>query len=128
MAPRATQRSAVLALLVAALGGVSAAESLLQLTDDTLPDALQEHPLMLLTVGVPECGYPCYMVDRKFKASLKELRVKAPSVVLAKLTITSQDSPNIGAIVQGPPHTTRLHSPARPLFPQLASARASQAS
>ncbi|KAL1526390.1 hypothetical protein AB1Y20_015103 [Prymnesium parvum] len=92
------QLRVVLFLGLAVQAGAS--EALLELSDESLPAALETHSLMLITVSVPDCE-PCDMVARKFKAALKELRVKAPSVVLARLTLTSQDSPNIGAIVQG---------------------------
>lgn len=39
-------------------------EALLELTDETLPAALEAHPLMLLTIGIPECE-PCNLVALK---------------------------------------------------------------
>ena len=53
-----------------------------------------------VNVGVPDCG-PCNLVSKKMRAAGKELRAKAPGVTLAQLTITTQDSPVIGKIVQG---------------------------
>ena len=55
---------------------------------------------MLVTIGIPDCE-PCGQVERKFKSAIKDLRVKAPGVVLAKLTLYTQESPTIAAIVQG---------------------------
>ena len=79
----------------------SSTEKLLELTDDTLLGALEEHKLMLLTVGVEGCQ-PCDMYEKRLKQAQKELRVKSTgSVTLAKMTIVSQDSPVIGNIVQG---------------------------
>lgn len=81
--------------------GKSVGEPLLELTDDTLQAALDEHPLMLLTIGVDGCE-PCAIFEKRMSLAKKELRVKSSgSVTLAKLTITSQDSPVIGNIVQG---------------------------
>ncbi len=88
-----------LALAAAAKGGDS--YELLELLDGTLEPALKEHKLMLLSIGVADNCEPCRAIERKMRAAGKELRVKAPSVVLAKLTIMSQDSPVIANIVQG---------------------------
>jgi hypothetical protein len=87
-------------LLPPTLAAKAKPEELLQLTDDTLEAALAVHPLMLVNVGVPDCG-PCNLVSKKMRAAGKELRAKAPGVTLAQLTITTQDSPVIGKIVQG---------------------------
>ena len=87
-------------LLPPTLAAKAKPEELLQLTDDTLEAALAAHPLMLVNVGIPDCG-PCNLVSKKMRAAGKELRAKAPGVTLAQLTITSQDSPVIGRIVQG---------------------------
>merc|ERR1719502_2457081 len=73
---------------------------LIELTDDTLMDAVREHALILLNIGIPNCG-PCDAVSKKMRAAGKELRPKAPNVKLAKLTITTQDSPVIANVVQG---------------------------
>jgi len=76
-------------------------EVLLQLTDETLLDALSEHKLMLLSVTVDGCE-PCALYAKRMKQAQKELRVKSTgTVTLAELTIKSQDSPVIGNIVQG---------------------------
>lgn len=48
----------------------------------------------------------------QLKAASRELRVKAPSVVLAKLTISSDDFPNVREIIQGEPFP--LPSPPQP--------------
>ena len=82
-------------LLPPTLAAKAKPEELLQLTDDTLEAALAAHPLMLVNVGIPDCG-PCNLVSKKMRAAGKELRAKAPGVTLAQLTITSQDSPVIG--------------------------------
>lgn len=87
-------------LLPPTLAAKAKPEELLQLTDDTLEAALAAHPLMLVNVGIPDCG-PCNLVSKKMRAAGKELRAKAPGVTLAQLTITSQDSPVIAKIVQG---------------------------
>ena len=47
--------------------------------------------LMLLTVGFEGCE-PCAQAERKLKSASKELRIKAPNVVLAKVTLISQVS------------------------------------
>ena len=86
-------------LLPPTLAAKAKPEELLQLTDDTLEAALAAHPLMLVNVGIPDCG-PCNLVSKKMRAAGKELRAKAPGVTLAQLTITSQDSPVIGRIVR----------------------------
>ena len=79
----------------------SSSEQLLELTDDTLKAALDEHKLMLISIGVDNCE-PCALYERRLKQAQKEIRVKSTgSVTLAKLTIKSQDSPVIGNIVQG---------------------------
>lgn len=96
---------ALLALVVAARAGKKKAaasdEKILALTDDTLEAALAEHPLMLLTIGVEDCQ-PCELYKKRMTKAATELRVKSSSsVTLAELTITSQDSPIIGNIVQG---------------------------
>jgi len=86
---------------VAAKGKSAAGEPLLELTDDTLQAALDEHKLMLLTIGVDGCE-PCAIFEKRMSLAKKELRVKSSgSVTLAKLTISSQNSPVIGNIVQG---------------------------
>jgi hypothetical protein len=87
-------------LLACTLG---AEDPLLELTDDTLKAALADdaNRLMLLAIGVENCE-PCAHVERQMRKAHKELRVKANGqVTLAKLRITSQDSPVIGEIVQG---------------------------
>ena len=58
-------------------------------TLEPLEAALAAHPLMLVNVGVPDCG-PCNLVSKKMRAAGKELRAKAPGVTLAQLTITTQ--------------------------------------
>ena len=73
---------------------------LMELTDDTLLDAIKEHSLILVNIGIPNCG-PCDAISKKMRAAGKELRPKAPNVKLAKLTITSQESPTIATVVQG---------------------------
>ena len=79
----------------------SPGEPLLALTDQTLQAALDEHPLMLLTIGVEGCE-PCAVYERMIMAAGKEIRAQSKGrVALAKLTIESQDSPVIGNIVQG---------------------------
>lgn len=45
-----------------------ASETLLELTDQSLPAALQAHSLMLLTIGVPNCEL-CDGVARKVRVS-----------------------------------------------------------
>ena len=76
-------------------------EPLLALTDGTLQAALEENPLMLLTIGVEGCE-PCAMYERRMQAAGKEIRAQSQGkVALAKLTIESQNSPVIGNIVQG---------------------------
>jgi len=96
--------TALLALPDGALGAKKASKAddyqLLELTDDTLMDAIKEHSLILLNIGVPNCG-PCDAISKKMRAAGKELRPKAPNVKLAKLTITSQESPVIATVVQG---------------------------
>ena len=39
---------------------------LLELVDDTLEASLAENPLMLVSIGVPNCG-PCNAVNKKLK-------------------------------------------------------------
>jgi hypothetical protein len=46
-----------------------------------------------VNVGVPDCG-PCDLVSKKMRAAGTELRSKAPGVTLAQLTITTQASPS----------------------------------
>ena len=43
-------------------------EPLLALTDGTLQAALEENPLMLLTIGVEGCE-PCAMYERRMQAA-----------------------------------------------------------
>uniref|UniRef100_A0A7S4F4T9 protein disulfide-isomerase n=1 Tax=Chrysotila carterae TaxID=13221 RepID=A0A7S4F4T9_CHRCT len=75
--------------------------SLLQLTDETLQAALQEHPLLLISVSVPDCEV-CAALERQMKAAEAQLRVQAKNaVVLGRLKITSADSPVLARIVQG---------------------------
>ena len=91
---------ALVAVATAAKSSAST-EKLLELTDETLQDALNEHKLMLISIGVDGCE-PCALYEKRMKQAQKEIRVKSTgSVTLAKLTITSQDSPVIGNIVQG---------------------------
>ena len=100
MAPTLT--SLLLLLLPALVSGAKAkGDALLELTDNTLADALAEHPLMLVSVGVPECDV-CARTDRMLRKAIADLRVKSNKpVTLARLLITSQDSPVIAKIVQG---------------------------
>ena len=93
---------AVGALAVAhAAKSSSSSEQLLELTDSTLQKALNEHKLMLVTIGVKDCQ-PCALYEKRLKQAQASLRVKSTgAVTLAKMTIESQDSPVIANIVQG---------------------------
>ena len=64
-------------LLPLTLAAKSAEDQLLELEDGTLEDALAKHDLMLVNIGVPDCG-PCDLVSKKMRAAGKELRAKAP--------------------------------------------------
>ena len=64
-------------LLPLTLAAKSAEDALLELEDGTLEDALAKHDLMLVNIGVPNCG-PCDLVSKKMRAAGKELRAKAP--------------------------------------------------
>ena len=99
MAPTLT--SLLLLLAAVASGAKAKGEALVDLSDDTLADALAQHPLMLVSVGVPDCDV-CARADRVLRKAIPELRVKSNvPVTLARLTITSHDSPVIAKIVQG---------------------------
>ena len=95
------------AVLLFAVVGTDAAKKappgdpLLALTDETLEAALKEHPLMLLTIGMDQCE-PCAQYERRMMAAGKEIRAQSKNrVTLAKLTVTSQNSPVLANIVQG---------------------------
>jgi hypothetical protein len=99
-----TLRFALLALLAASAAATkkkSSSEPILELTDDTLEDALAKHPLMLVSVSIPNCDI-CDQVNRRLRSVQGELRVKSKSSIhMAKLMITTQDSPVLAKIVQG---------------------------
>mmetsp|Transcript_46178 Transcript_46178/g.76352 ORF Transcript_46178/g.76352 Transcript_46178/m.76352 type:complete len:515 (-) Transcript_46178:82-1626(-) len=74
---------------------------LLDLTDDTLEAALAKHPIMLISITVPNCDI-CNQVGRRLGSAVAELRVQAKNAVaLGQLRITSNDSPVLAQIVQG---------------------------
>ena len=76
-------------------------EPLLALTDDTLQDAIDQHPLMLLTLTVDGCE-ACALYARRMEQAGSAIRAQSSgSVTLAKLTITSQNSPTLANLVQG---------------------------
>ena len=101
----------MLNLLLAPLLLAASGDTLLTLTDATLNDALADHPLLLVAIGVEQCE-PCRGIERMMLKAVPDLRAKAPQVKLAKLIITSQESPAVAAIVPRPaPVAAR---PARP--------------
>ena len=80
----------------------SSTEQLLALTDETLAAALEEHPLMLVSITVDGGCEPCELYEKRMRQAQKDIRVKSTgTATLAKFTIMSQDSPVIGNIVQG---------------------------
>ena len=94
----------LLCLVAATLAAKSSSstEQLLALTDDTLAAALEEHPLMLVSITVDGGCEPCELYEKRMRQAQKDIRVKSTgTATLAKFTIMSQDSPVIGNIVQG---------------------------
>lgn len=86
---------------VASAAKTAAEEPLLALTDANLLEAIAEHKLMLLSIGIEGC-VPCEVQEQMLLRAKKDIRVKSSgTVTLAKYTIISQDSPAIGAIVGG---------------------------
>jgi len=89
------------ALCLASAAKTVAEEPLLALTDANLLEAIAEHKLMLLSIGIEGC-VPCEVQEQMLLRAKKDIRVKSSgTVTLAKYTIISQDSPAIGTIVGG---------------------------